>query len=80
MPSATSAQGSLPPQKARKAWLRQTQPKEQALPASHGPLSIGWSLKALHQGSCSQAAKKQRQWQIKTWQGFWDNLIPHSSI
>lgn len=37
MPSATSAQGSLPPQKARKAWLRQTQPKEQALPASHGP-------------------------------------------
>ena len=35
-----------------------------------GSISTGWSLKALHRGSRSQAAKQQRQWQIKTLAGL----------
>lgn len=37
-------------------------------------------VKSLNRESHSKTTKKQRQWQIKNWQSFWNNLTPHFRI
>lgn len=77
----TSAQGSLYLPKRREKQASDGAPRDWAAPSSsHRAHQHGCSATASYRGSHWKAAKKQRQWQIKNWQGFWNDLIPQRSI